>query len=332
MVPRRAQALFRCRARIVKVERSLIGSVSNVANRLTEVLEVIAPFINEPADDASLGALARRAHFSRFALHRTVRDVLGETPQRYVSRVRLERAASALLSSGRTVVEIAFDHGYASHEVFTRAFRRRFGAPPTVVRERGLLGADEPTSIRRHAELVASTSPCIGIYRISLQPRPRKATDVKAEIVTRDVPELRALVMRRRISRDGVAEALSACLPAVFGYAQESGLAFAGPPFARYPETSMASLVIECGMPVVELPETPPEGDIEALIVPAGRAVVALHRGPYEGLPEAHIAVENYLQKNGLVAAGPPWESYITDPGDHPDPATWETEVVQPIS
>ncbi len=120
--------------------------------------------------------------------------------------------------------------------------------------------------------------------------------------------------------------------PAVFAYVQESGLAFAGPPLARYPVTGTASLVIEGGMPVVELPASPPEGEIEALTVPAGRAVVALHRGPYEGLPDTHIAIESYLVEHGLVALGPPWESYVTDPGERPDPASWETEVVQPIS
>ena len=101
---------------------------------------MLAPFNAEPADDASLGALARRAHRSRFALHRTVRAVIGETPQRYVTRVRLDRAATALLLSRRTIAAIASDYGYASHEVFTRAFRRQFGMPPVTMRARGLRG------------------------------------------------------------------------------------------------------------------------------------------------------------------------------------------------
>jgi AraC family transcriptional regulator len=179
---------------------------------------------------------------------------------------------------------------------------------------------------------VASVSPCTGLYRASLQPTSLRTNDVEAEISTKDMPGFHALVIRRRIPRDGVADALSACLPAVFAYVQASGLAFAGPPLARYPETGMASVVIEGGMPVVELPDAPPAGDIEALTVPAGRAVVALHRGPYDGLPNTYIAIESYLEEHGLTASGPPWESYLTDPGERPDPATWETEVVQPVS
>jgi len=293
---------------------------------------VLARFHAEPADDASLEALARRAHRSRFSLHRTMREVIGETPHRYVTRVRLDRAASALLLSRRTVAAIAHDYGYSSHEVFTRAFRRRFGIPPATMRARGLRGGVDQVTIERHAEFVTSVSPCIGLYRAAPHTTHLRTNDVDAEISTKDIPAFHALVIRRRIPRDGVADALAACLPAVFAYAQESGLAFAGPPLARYPETGMASLVIEGGLPVVELPENLPAGEIEALTVAAGHAVVAMHRGPYEGLPDTYIAIESYLEQHGLTASAPPWESYITDPGERPDPATWETEVVQPIS
>jgi len=31
------------------------------------------------------------------------------------------------------------------------------------------------------------------------------------------------------------------------------------------------------------------------------------------------------------VAAGAPWESYVTDPADYPDPADWKTEIFWPV-
>jgi AraC family transcriptional regulator len=37
------------------------------------------------------------------------------------------------------------------------------------------------------------------------------------------------------------------------------------------------------------------------------------------------------MRDQGLSAAGAPWETYLTDPGERPDPATWETEIVQPV-
>ncbi len=37
----------------------------------------------------------------------------------------------------------------------------------------------------------------------------------------------------------------------------------------------------------------------------------------------------------GVLPAGPaaaPWESYVTDPAQHPDPADWRTEVYWPLA
>ena len=152
------------------------------------------------------------------------------------------------------------------------------------------------------------------------------------DVVVKDLPAVYALVMRRRIGRDEIAATLAEFLPAVFGYAQRHGLAITGPPFARYPEIGMGSLVIEGGVPVAALPDDEPGDGIETLTVPAGPAAVTVHRGPYEGLPQTYRDIEAWMHAEGRAAAGPPWETYLTDPGEHPDPETWETEIVQPIS
>ena len=37
------------------------------------------------------------------------------------------------------------------------------------------------------------------------------------------------------------------------------------------------------------------------------------------------------MESNGVPAAGAPWESYITDPAEYPDPKDWKTEVCWPF-
>ena len=86
-------------------------------------------------DDHHTGAeLAARMHLSRFHLDRIVTSVAGETPGKFRRRVLLERAAYRLLTCDRTVLEIAVEAGYASHEAFSRAFLRTYGVPPTAWR------------------------------------------------------------------------------------------------------------------------------------------------------------------------------------------------------
>jgi len=296
-----------------------------------EILRLLAAVNARRREDVSLAALSALAHRSPFNLHRRFVAVVGETPKAYTNRVRLDRAAADLLATDRQVAVIAHDHGFASHEVFTRAFTRRFGISPRAYRVRGLRGglAGDDRAVTRHADTVTSVTPCVGLYRMNALER---STPVSVDIAVKDLPVLHALVMRKRIARDEIAETLAAMLPALFTHAQQHGIAMAGPPFARYPEFGMGSLVMEGGVSTTEPADGVPDAGIEALTIPAGQAAVAIHRGPYETLSETYQAIEAWIQAEGRTVAGPPWETYLTDPGEHPDPATWETEIVQPIT
>jgi AraC family transcriptional regulator len=298
-----------------------------MSSRTRELLQLLFVVNARLSEDVSLPALARWAHRSRFDLHRRFRLLTGQTPKAYTMRVRLARAAGDLVAGDHRVSVIAFDHGFGSHEVFTRAFTRHLGRSPQSYRARGLNVAGQHIAAV-HASTVSSTAPCISLYRISITER---KPAVPLDISVRDLPAVHALVIRRRVTRDEIATALAECLPTVFDYAQRHGLAIAGPPFARYPEVGMGSLIIESGITVVEPPSTALADGIEALVIPPGRAVVTIHRGPYDSLSESYQQIERWMRDQGLSAAGAPWETYLTDPGERPDPATWETEIVQPV-
>ena len=82
----------------------------------------------------SLEVLSAKASLSPAHFQRTFRALVGETPKAYVARLRLERAAFRLLIHDATLLDIALDCGFRNHETFTRAFRRRFGMPPSGYR------------------------------------------------------------------------------------------------------------------------------------------------------------------------------------------------------
>lgn len=97
-------------------------------------------------------------------------------------------------------------------------------------------------------------------------------------------------------------------------------------------------LTIEPGMrvsgalPSVETAAARPDrGAVFADTLSGGRVVSTIHVGPYESLADAYAALEAWMTSNGRTPAGAPWESYITDPAEHPDPKAWQTEVVWPI-
>ncbi len=82
------------------------------------------------AEPLSVDDLASTAGMSRYHFSRAFRAALGESPYRYLVRVRVERAAE-LLHRGRSVSEAALDVGFNDLGRFARTFRERFGHPPS---------------------------------------------------------------------------------------------------------------------------------------------------------------------------------------------------------
>lgn len=275
--------------------------------------------------DASLAALAARAGRSRFELHRVFRRFAGETPKQYALRVRLDRAAVDLLRQGATILDVALAAGFASHEVFIRAFRRRFGVSPRDYRARERL----PESLlERHAAVVRGVSPCIGIYHCTDRPT-ETITMTTPEITIRQLTPQPALVIRRRVAHSEVAATLGQILPAVFSHAQRAAIPLAGPPFTRYLSGGPGFFSLEAGMAISGPAQS--AGEIEVAELPGGPAVVAVHVGAYDGLAQTHAALERWIAEHGHTVAGAPWEVYVTDPGEQPNPADWRTEVFYPI-
>jgi AraC family transcriptional regulator len=88
--------------------------------------------------DLSLEVLAERVGFSAFHFHRLFREVIGEAVKEYIRRLRLERGAYRLKISEQTILQIALDAGFKTHESFTRAFARQFGITPSEFRSNSL--------------------------------------------------------------------------------------------------------------------------------------------------------------------------------------------------
>jgi len=80
-------------------------------------------------DDLARAARLSRAHFSR-----EFRREFGESPHAYLLTRRLERAASLLQATDRSVAEICFAVGLQSVGSFTSSFSRTYGISPTAYR------------------------------------------------------------------------------------------------------------------------------------------------------------------------------------------------------
>lgn len=95
---------------------------------------VLARLHQRPEEPWTVADLAGVAAMSRSAFSERFRSLVGEAPIRYLSGLRLARAAWLLRSTDTTVAEIARRVGYGSEEALSRAFKARFGGAPSAFR------------------------------------------------------------------------------------------------------------------------------------------------------------------------------------------------------
>jgi AraC-like DNA-binding protein len=81
-----------------------------------------------------LEAMAREAGCSRFHFLRSFQAAYGETPGRYLTRRRVERAAELLRSANLTVTEVCFLVGFSSLGSFSARFKEVMGLSPSAYR------------------------------------------------------------------------------------------------------------------------------------------------------------------------------------------------------
>jgi AraC-like DNA-binding protein len=130
------------------VQDALLGEIIGLITRTFDP-RVLAPQLLEAAEAQSFPVRLERWCFSRLqepcrvaemaaafslsttAFTRRCRALLGRPPAKVFADLRLARAHALLLGSGMSVSEIADYLGYRNPFHFSRAFRRRYGVPPS---------------------------------------------------------------------------------------------------------------------------------------------------------------------------------------------------------
>ena len=99
-----------------------------------------------------ISELAEMASMSVWYFTKTFHAIYGQSPQAASARIRLAHAADLLLDTRLSVSEVGAACGFENNCSFSRAFRARFGLPPSLYRLRGGSSIDRSGKATGHVQ------------------------------------------------------------------------------------------------------------------------------------------------------------------------------------
>ncbi|HEY3296761.1 MAG TPA: AraC family transcriptional regulator [bacterium] len=285
------------------------------------MLRVLVHIQNHLDEAVSLDDLASIANFSPFHFHRVFRGMLGEGVMEHCRRLRLERAAQRLKQSEEQVTAIAFEAGYETLDAFIRAFRMRFGMPPTEFRKDCAAKIQSlPSGIGYHPQTVLQDF------------EPIRKGVLEMDVNVRNVPPMKVVFVR---VNGPYTQSAGQAWGKLCSWAGRKGLMRSQPVLIGIshddPEITPPDKVRYDACLVVQQ-EVEPEGDFGVQELGGGDYAITMHKGPYERLGETYSYLcGQWAPQNGYrLRSLPPFEIYKKDPSVA-KPEDLLTEIYLPV-
>jgi AraC-like DNA-binding protein/mannose-6-phosphate isomerase-like protein (cupin superfamily) len=94
------------------------------------ITQAVHMLCSRPSEQWTVADLARAVGMSRTLFSARFRTLVGQTPIRYLAKVRLSRAAGYLATTNSSLSTIARRTGYDSESSLSKAFKREYGRSP----------------------------------------------------------------------------------------------------------------------------------------------------------------------------------------------------------
>ena len=285
--------------------------------RINRVIDFIDTNIDAKLN---LEILAGVANFSPFHFHRTFSAFTGETLNNFIKRLRIEKAASLLLSNSETsITEIAYACGFNSNSVFSRVFKEYFKYSAKDYREIMLDELSKNSqSNSKIDKLKVNSKDYIRIVELTEKWR----NLMKTNIEIKELPALDLIYCRHIGQYDQIGKAYEK----LFKWAGPRGL-------LNFPKTKTKTVTVYHDDPkitdiekvrqsacVTVENEVKTEGEIGKLNVLAGKHAVGHFEIDVTEFEQAWNAMCLWVSESGYQPAdGNPYELYHADPEQHPE-------------
>ena len=279
-------------------------------SRINRVMDYVDKHIDKPLN---LNTLAEIANFSLFHFHRIFTFFTGETPNDFVQRIRIEKAAIRLQNDVKaSISEIAFDCGFGSVSLFSRTFRAYFSMTAKEYRRREkAVFVQNDLRYSKNGQLISKNMKQefdFEAHLCSVKLKNLIYMDTKIEV--REMPELKVVYVRHTGQFNQIGKAYEKLMK----WAGARGL-------LKSPETKTVTVYLDDpSVTVIEKvrqdacitvnEDVKVEGEIGKSVIPAAKCAVGRFQIDAKGFEKAWNTICSWMTESGYQPDGNPYELY----------------------
>ncbi|MFS4466334.1 AraC family transcriptional regulator [Maribacter sp. 2210JD10-5] len=284
-------------------------------NRINKVVEYIDANLDA---DLSLEKLADIACFSPFHFHRIFTALLEETPNNYITRVRIEKIAGRLLFNGNTntLTNLAHQYGFKSIHSFSRTFKKFYGISASEFQRRG---QNEFSKIGKIESKKGENKVSFQKYFYTMD-NLKNWLEMKTKVEVKVMPELKLVQVRHQGAYDKI------------GKAFEKLMQWAGPRgLLNFPKTKMAAIYydspritdaskMQSSACITIDDDVEVTGEVSKNTIPEGKFAVGSFQIKAEEFEKAWNSMSLWIPENNFeLRDGHHYEIYHNDGMSHPE-------------
>lgn len=122
--------------------------MEKVNKHLAQIRDLVDQIEINLSEEVSILKLAEKYELSPWHFQRLFKGLVGDSLGSYMRGRRLSKAAILLKETDRSIIDIALEVGFQSHEAFSRSFKSFFDSTPKDVRQRNI-----PLTIKEKPQL-----------------------------------------------------------------------------------------------------------------------------------------------------------------------------------
>lgn len=292
-------------------------------SRINKAIDHIERNLNR---ELSLDEIAEVACFSKFHFHRIFFAMTGETLGRFISRLRVEKAAGMLAADqNKSITSIALDCGFSDSAVFARTFKSYFNVPASEWRLSRVTEPENSNLSKANSNLSKEYLDTFRYFEdVNITKQRRKTMTSPKSISVSELGEMTLAYVRYIGPYKGNSDLFQRLNQQLMSWAYPRGL-------VNYPETKNITvyhddpgiteedkLRISVGITVPG--DTEVSGQIGKMTLAKGQYVMARFEIGVTQFQDAWNCLCGWFSTSGYQPAdGPSFEIYYNDPREHPE-------------